>query len=52
MGSPSFGNELMKKWPHALLFASGLLKYDASEWMFITMPDTQNRTTAFGYVAK
>ncbi len=52
MGSPSFGNDPKKKWPHALLRALGLLKYDASEWMLSTMSDAQNRTTAFGCVAK
>ncbi len=51
MGSPFLGNEPMKKWPHALLRALGLLKYDASEWMFITMSDARNLTTAFGCVA-
>jgi hypothetical protein len=52
MGLQSFGNESIKKWPNALLRASGLRKYDASKWMFITMSGAQNRTTAFGCVAK
>ncbi len=31
MGFPSIGKDLMKKWPHAMLQAFGLLKYDASK---------------------
>jgi hypothetical protein len=52
MGFPSIGNSPMKKCPHALLSALGLLKYEASEWMFMTMPNARNRTFAFGCDAK
>ena len=52
IGFPTIGKDPMKKWPHALLHACGLLKYDTSEWMFITISDAQNRTIALGCVAK
>ena len=42
MGSPSLGDQLMKKWPHALLRASDSDKYDALECTFIIMSDAQN----------
>jgi hypothetical protein len=52
MGFPSIGNSPMKKWPHSLLRAFGLLKYEASEWMFMTMSDARNHTVAFECDAK
>jgi hypothetical protein len=52
MGVPSIGNVPMKKCPHALLRAFGSLKYDASEWIFNTMSDARNLTTASGCDAK
>ncbi len=52
MGFPSIGTSPMKKCPHTLLRALGLLKYKASEWMFMTMPNARNRTFAFGCDAK
>jgi hypothetical protein len=52
IGFPTIGKDPMKKWPHALLHACGLLKYDTSEWMFNTISDAQNRTIALGCVAK
>jgi hypothetical protein len=52
MGFPSIGKDPMKKWPHALLQAFGLLKYNASKWMFITMFDAQNHTVASCCIAK
>jgi hypothetical protein len=52
MGFPSIGKDPMKKWPHALLGAFNLLKYDPYEWMFITMFDIQNRTIASWCIAK
>jgi len=48
MGFPSIGNAPMKKFPHALLRAFGSLKYDALEWMFNTISDARNLTTASG----
>jgi hypothetical protein len=42
MGSPSLGDQPMKKWPHALLRASDSDKYDALECTFIIMSDAQN----------
>jgi hypothetical protein len=52
MGFPLIGKDPMKKWPHALLQAFGLLKYDASEWMLITMFDARNCTIASWCIAK
>ena len=52
MGLPSVGNAPMKKCPHALLRAFGSLRYDASEWMFNTISDARNLTTASGCDAK
>jgi hypothetical protein len=36
MGFPLIGTLPIKKCPHALLHALGSLKYEASEWMFMT----------------
>ncbi len=52
MGLPSIGNVPMKKCPHALLRAFSSLRYDASEWMFNTISDARNLTTASGCDAK
>jgi hypothetical protein len=52
MGFPSIGKDPIKKRLHALLRAFGLLKYNASEWMFITMFDAQSCTVVLGCVAK
>ena len=52
MDFPLIGNAPMKKCPHPLLRAFSLLKYEASEWMFMTMSNAQNCTVAFGCVAK
>jgi hypothetical protein len=52
MGSPSFGSHPKKKWPHARLWAFVSERYDASECMFNTMLDAQNRTVASGCVAR
>ncbi len=52
MGFSSTGKDSMKKWPHALLRVFSLLKYNALEWMFITMFDAQNHTIASWCVTK
>ena len=52
IGLQSLGTDPMKKWPHARLRAFGSLKYDASEWMFNTISDARNLTTASGCNAK
>jgi hypothetical protein len=52
IGSPSFGDHPMKKWPHARLCAFVSERYDASEWTFKIMSDTWNRMVAFGCVAR
>ncbi len=52
MGLPSICNAPMKKFPHALLQAFGSLRYDASKWMFNTISDAWNLTTASGCDAK
>ena len=46
IGSPSIGIEPMKKCPQVRLRACGSDRYDASEWMFITMSDAWNLTFA------
>ncbi len=52
MGFPLIHKDTMKKWPHALLRAFALLKYNASKWMFITMFDAQTCTIASWCVVK
>ena len=52
IGSPSFGDHPMKKWPHARLCAFVFERYDASEWTFKIMPDARNRMVASGCVAR
>ncbi len=52
MGLLLIGKDPMKKWPHALLQAFGLLKYDAFEWIFITMFNAQNCTITSWCTAK
>ncbi len=52
MDFPLIGKDPMKKWPHALLWAFGLLKYDVLEWMFITIFDAPNRTVVLWCIAK
>ncbi len=41
MGSPSFGDHHMKKWPHARLLALDSDNYDSSKWTFIIMSEAQ-----------
>ncbi len=48
----SWDKEPMKKLPQVQLCTFGSVKYDASEWIFITILDAQKCTLASGCVAK
>ena len=52
IGSPSFGDHPMKKWPHAGLCAFVSKRYDASKWTFKIMSDARNQMVASGCVAR
>jgi hypothetical protein len=52
MDFPLIGKDPMKKWPHAVLRAFGLLKYDVSKWMFITMFDARYHTVSSWCITK
>jgi hypothetical protein len=43
---------LMKKFPHALLWALASDKYDASKWIFNTISDARKRRVASECIAK